>query len=216
VILEEILDEVDDKRRDRPRQPLKRALFPDHPLGLDRRTRDTVAPLTEGICARSARAMARGTGALGRGSPCGTRVLELAEKHSEGCAPAKLRRTAERRPRGPQLIAVDHVESQMELQVSFRAAPESIRLPVLRVIKRILTTGSFRARSCSWSSARRWLTRSGRAWTGSATARCSRPAAPAPAEGDGRRLGVLRVLAELRGPTCLRTSSRAKKKSASG
>jgi zinc protease len=45
-------------------------------------------------------------------------------------------------PRGPELVAVEHVESQMEMQVSFRGPPEEHPdFPVLRVIKRILDDG---------------------------------------------------------------------------
>jgi len=45
-------------------------------------------------------------------------------------------------PRGPQLIAVDHTDAQMELQVSFRGPPEEhADFPVLRVIKRVLDDG---------------------------------------------------------------------------
>jgi predicted Zn-dependent peptidase len=45
-------------------------------------------------------------------------------------------------PRGPQLVAVEHAESQMELQVSFRGPPEEhADFPALRVIKRILDDG---------------------------------------------------------------------------
>ena len=45
-------------------------------------------------------------------------------------------------PRGPQLIAVDHTDAQMELQLSFRGPPEEdADFPVLRVIKRVLDDG---------------------------------------------------------------------------
>jgi len=71
-------------------------------------------------------------------------VLELAEKHFGALRAGEALRDApvNGAPRGPQLIAVDHAESQMELQVSFRAPPEEHPdFPVLRVIKRILDDG---------------------------------------------------------------------------
>src|SRR2546427_668295 len=72
------------------------------------------------------------------------RVLELAEKHFSSLRPgAPLNDGAlNGAPRGPQLVAVDHVESQLELQVSFRGPPEEhADFPALRVIKRVLDDG---------------------------------------------------------------------------
>ncbi len=148
VILEEILDEVDEKGRDIDLDNLsKRALFPDHPLGLKiAGTRETVTALTEHhLRAQHARAYgARNLVIAAAGPLRHAHVLELAEKHFGALRAGEALRDApvNGAPRGPQLIAVDHAESQMELQVSFRAPPEEHPdFPVLRVIKRILDDG---------------------------------------------------------------------------
>ncbi|MFL5291708.1 MAG: M16 family metallopeptidase, partial [Myxococcales bacterium] len=148
VILEEILDEVDEKGRDIDLDNLsKRALFPGHPLGLKiAGTRESVSALTEGdLRAQHARAYGARNLVLAAAGPLShARVLDLAEKHFGGLRSGEVLRDGPLNgtPRGPQLIAVDHAESQMELQVSFRAAPEEHPdFPVLRVIKRLLDDG---------------------------------------------------------------------------
>ena len=148
VILEEILDEVDEKGRDIDLDNLsKRALFPGHPLGLKiAGTRESVSALTEqDLRAQHARAYGAQNLVLAAAGPLShARVLDLAEKHFGGLRSGEVLRDGPLNgaPRGPQLIAVDHAESQMELQVSFRAAPEEHPdFPVLRVIKRLLDDG---------------------------------------------------------------------------
>src|SRR5205085_4806250 len=72
------------------------------------------------------------------------RVLELAEQHFGRLRPGEVLRDTpiNGAPRGPQLIAVEHVESQLEMQASFRGPPEEhADFPALRVIKRILDDG---------------------------------------------------------------------------
>src|SRR2546426_6291785 len=144
VILEEILDEVDEKGRDIDIDNLaKRALFPGHPLGLKiAGTPASVSALTEEhLRAHHARAYGARNIVLAAAGPLRhDRVLELAEKHFSSLRPgAPLNDGAlNGAPRGPQLVAVDHVESQLELQVSFRGPPEEhADFPALRVIKRV-------------------------------------------------------------------------------
>src|SRR6266404_3527056 len=126
VILEEILDEVDEKGRDIDVDNLsKRALFPGHPLGLKiAGTRETVGALTEEhLRAQHARAYGARNLVLAAAGPLRhERVLELAEEHFGGLRPGEPLGDTELNgaPRGPQLVAVDHTESQMEVQVSFR------------------------------------------------------------------------------------------------
>jgi predicted Zn-dependent peptidase len=148
VILEEILDEVDEDGRDIDVDNLaKAAMFPNHPLGMKiAGSRESVASLREEDL-RSHHERAYGArnlvlacaGPLRHGD-----VLGLAEKHfgkfrsgqtlSDG--------PVDGAPRAPQLIAVEHVESQVELQASFRGpSEEHPDFPVLRVIKRVLDDG---------------------------------------------------------------------------
>src|SRR3954452_15789265 len=83
VILEEILDEVDEKGRDIDIDNLsKRALFPGHPLGMKiAGSRETVAALTEGdLRAQHARAYGARNLVLAAAGPLShARVLDLAE-----------------------------------------------------------------------------------------------------------------------------------------
>lgn len=148
VILEEILDEVDDKGRDIDVDNLSRgALFPAHPLGLKiAGSRETVLSLREDhLREQHERAYgARNLVLCCAGPVQHARVLELAQR-SFGALPRGelLAETpVNGAPRGPQLVAVDHAESQMELQISFRGPPEEHEdFPALRVIKRILDDG---------------------------------------------------------------------------
>jgi len=148
VILEEILDEVDEKGRDIDIDNLsKSALFPGHPLGMKiAGTRESVRALTEDhLRAQHARAYGARNIVLAASGPLRHReVVELAEKHFGRLRPGdRLEDGAlNGTPRGPQLVAADHTESQMELQISFRAPPEEHPdFPVLRVIKRVLDDG---------------------------------------------------------------------------
>jgi predicted Zn-dependent peptidase len=148
VILEEILDEVDEKGRDIDVDNLaKQALFPQHPLGMKiAGSRETVGALSErDLREQHARAYGARNLVLACAGPLQhARVLELAERHFSKLPPGTLlpETPLNGAPRGPQLVAVEHVESQMEMQVSFRGPPEEhLDFPVLRVIKRILDDG---------------------------------------------------------------------------
>jgi predicted Zn-dependent peptidase len=148
VILEEILDEVDEQGRDIDVDNLsKRALFPAHPLGMKiAGSRETVEGLREEhLREQHARAYGARNLVLACAGPVKhARVLELAEKSFAALPSGQLLVEApvNGAARGPQLIAVQHTESQMELQLSFRGPPEEhADFPVLRVIKRILDDG---------------------------------------------------------------------------
>ena len=148
VILEEILDEVDERGRDIDIDNLsKRALFPGHPLGLKiAGTRDSVSALTEQhLRAQHARAYGARNMVLAASGPLRhAQVLELAEKHFGRLLPGEplAENPLNGARRGPLLVSADHTESQMELQISFRTPPEDHPdFPVLRVIKRVLDDG---------------------------------------------------------------------------
>ena len=148
VILEEILDEVDEKGRDIDIDNLaKGALFPGHPLGLKiAGTPASVSALTEEhLRAHHARAYGARNIVLAAAGPLRhDRLLSLAERHFGALRSGEVLHdeSLNGAPRGPQLVAVDHTDAQMELQVSFRAPPEEhADFPVLRVIKRVLDDG---------------------------------------------------------------------------
>src|SRR5438309_4428897 len=148
VILEEILDEGDEKGRDIDIDNLaKGALFPGHPLGLKiAGTPASVSALTEEhLRAHHARAYGARNIVLAAAGPLRhDRVLSLAERHFGALRSGEVLQdeSLNGAPRGPQLVAVDHTDAQMELQVSFRGPPEEHPdFPVLRVIKRVLDDG---------------------------------------------------------------------------
>ena len=148
VILEEILDEVDEDGRDIDIDNLsKGALFPAHPLGLKiAGSRETVTGLREDdLREQHAKAYGARNMVLCCAGPLKhDAVLKLAAQHFGKLLPGQLlsETPVNGAPRGPQLLAVQHKESQIELQISFRAPPEEDPdFPVLRVIKRILDDG---------------------------------------------------------------------------
>src|SRR5262249_6682892 len=129
VILEEILDEVDAEGRDIDVDNLsKRALFPAHPLGLKiAGSRGTVGALREDdLREQHERAYGARNMVLACAGPLRhAEVLELARKHFGRLPHGQLltESPVNGAPRGPQLVAVQHKESQMELQLSFRGPP---------------------------------------------------------------------------------------------
>ena len=148
VILEEILDEVDEDGRDIDVDNLsKQAIFGAHPLSMKiAGSRDTVGSLTEAdVRAHHARAYgARNLVLCSAGPLRHAEIVELAAKHF---ARLPLGRELSDSPvtiaaPGPRLIAVQHRESQMELQISFPGpSEEHPDFAALRVIKRILDDG---------------------------------------------------------------------------
>ena len=148
VILEEILDEVDEDGRDIDVDNLsKHALFPGHPLGMKiAGSRETVSSLREeDLREQHARAYGARNLVLACAGPVShSRILALAEQYFGKLPPGQqlVETPLNGAPRGPQLIAVEHAESQMELQLAFRGPPEEdADFPVLRVIRRILDDG---------------------------------------------------------------------------
>jgi predicted Zn-dependent peptidase len=148
VILEEILDEVDDEGRDIDVDNLaKRALFPGHPLGLKiAGTRETVSSLSEAdLRAHHERAYGARNLVLACAGPFPhARIVELAEKHFGALPKGETLRDEPppEPPPGPQLVAVEHKESQAEMSVSFRGPHEDHEdFPALRIVKRILDDG---------------------------------------------------------------------------
>jgi len=148
VILEEILDEVDEDGRDIDVDNLaKRALFPGHPLGLKiAGTKETVSALSEAdLRAQHERAYGARNLVLACAGPLThERVVELAERHFGKLRPGEVLRDEPppEPPKGPQLVAVEHKESQAELSVSFRGPHEDHEdFPALRIVKRILDDG---------------------------------------------------------------------------
>jgi predicted Zn-dependent peptidase len=148
VILEEILDEVDEEGRDIDVDNLaKRALFPGHALGLKiAGTRESVSALTEGdVRAQHVKAYGARNLVLAVAGPFKHgQVLELARRHFGKLPQGEvlIDDPPPDPPLGPQLIAVEHKESQAELSVCFRGPHEDHEdFPALRIVKRILDDG---------------------------------------------------------------------------
>ncbi|HEY2028536.1 MAG TPA: pitrilysin family protein [Myxococcales bacterium] len=148
VILEEILDEVDEEGRDIDVDNLaKRALFPGHPLGLKiAGTKETVSALSEAdLRAQHERAYGARNLVLACAGPLShDQIVDLAERHFGKLQPGEVLRDEPppEPPKGPQLVAVEHKESQAELSLSFRGPHEDHEdFPALRIVKRILDDG---------------------------------------------------------------------------
>jgi predicted Zn-dependent peptidase len=126
----------------------KRALFGSHPLAMKiAGSSETVARLREeDLREHHARAYgARNLVLCCAGPVKHSEVVRLAAQSFGRLKPGALLQDTPLDGavvKGPQLVAVEHVESQIELQVAFRAPPEEHKdFPVLRVIKRILDDG---------------------------------------------------------------------------
>jgi predicted Zn-dependent peptidase len=148
VILEEILDEVDEDGRDIDVDNLsKQALFGDDPLSMKiAGSRESVQALREeDLRAHHQRAYgARNLVIACAGPMRHAHILELAQQAFGSLRPGEALTDAAARPLlgGPRLVAVNHRESQMELQISFPGPPEEHPdFPALRVIKRVLDDG---------------------------------------------------------------------------
>ncbi len=148
VILEEILDEVDEDGRDIDVDNLsKQALFGEDPLAMKiAGSRESVQGLREeDLRAHHERAYgARNLVIACAGPMRHAQILELAKRAFGTLRPGGALTDA---PAllllgGPRLVAVNHRESQMELQISFPGPPEEhADFPALRVIKRVLDDG---------------------------------------------------------------------------
>ena len=148
VILEEILDEVDEDGRDIDVDNLsKRALYRNHPLGFKiAGTRETVAALTEAdLRAHHLRCYGARNLVLAVAGPLRHQdVVELARRHfgefPEG-QPLSDDSPAEWKA-GPELLAVNHRESQTDVRLSFPAPAEhEADFAPLIVLRRVLDDG---------------------------------------------------------------------------
>ncbi|NOK20055.1 M16 family metallopeptidase [Corallococcus carmarthensis] len=148
IILEEMLDEVDDKGRDIDLDNLsKRLLFPGHPLSLKiAGTRESVKALTHAqVLEHFARHYVAGNlvvSAAGRVKH--SEVLELAERAFAHLPKGSA--TTESAPAllgpGPHFHFVTHDESQTEFKLTFRAVPEQHEdFPALQILRRLLDDG---------------------------------------------------------------------------
>lgn len=148
IILEEMLDEVDEKGRDIDLDNLsKRLLFADHPLSLKiAGTRQSVSVLKhKQVLEHFARHYVAGNivvTAAGRVNH--TEVLELAERAFARIpkGPATTEKPPPSAAPGPRLHFVSHDESQTEFRLNFRIVPEQHEdFPALQIIRRVLDDG---------------------------------------------------------------------------
>ena len=132
VVLEEILDDVDDKGRDIDVDNLgKRSMFGDHPLGMKiGGTQETVRSLTnEQLRAHHERLYTAPNMVLAAAGPMSRdRILKLAEQHFAhlrrgGGTPPEAR--PPQPPEGPRFLLIRHDESQVDVRLTFPAVPES-------------------------------------------------------------------------------------------
>jgi predicted Zn-dependent peptidase len=148
IILEEMLDEVDEKGRDIDLDNLsKLQLFPSHPLAFKiAGTRESVSALTHPqVLEHFARHYVTGNivvTAAGRVSH--DEVLALAERHFAGLprGPATTEAPPPASPAGPLFHFTAHDEAQTEFRLSFRTVPEHHEhWPALQLLRRFLDDG---------------------------------------------------------------------------
>ncbi|ADO73591.1 M16 family metallopeptidase [Stigmatella aurantiaca] len=148
IILEEMLDEVDDKGRDIDIDNLsKRLLFSNHPLALKiAGTRESVSRLTHAqVLEHFARHYVAGNIVVtAAGRVRHSEVITLAERAfarlPEG--PATTEEMPLHTPPGPRLHFVTHDESQTEFRLNFRIVPEHHEdFPALQILRRVLDDG---------------------------------------------------------------------------
>jgi predicted Zn-dependent peptidase len=148
IILEEMLDEVDDKGRDIDIDNLsKRVLFPQHPLAFKiAGTRESVSRLTHAqVREHFARHYVTGNLVVtAAGRVKRDEVLALVERHF-ALVPQGPRSTdvpAPAAPPGPGFHVTTHDEAQTEFRLSFRTVPEHHDdWPALQVLRRFLDDG---------------------------------------------------------------------------
>jgi predicted Zn-dependent peptidase len=148
IILEEMLDEVDEKGRDIDIDNLsKRVLFPHHPLALKiAGTRESVSRLTHAqVREHFARHYVTGNLVVtAAGRVKRDEVLALVERHfarlPEG--PVSVEAPPPPTPAGPHFHVVTHDEAQTEFRISFRTVPEHHEdWPALQLLRRFLDDG---------------------------------------------------------------------------
>ncbi|MFY0565762.1 M16 family metallopeptidase [Archangium lansingense] len=148
IILEEMLDEVDEKGRDIDIDNLsKRVLFPEHPLAFKiAGTRESVSRLThEQIREHFARHYVTGNMVVtAAGRVKHDEVLALVERHFARLpqGPESIDLPPPPPPAGPHLHVVTHDEAQTEFRISFRTVPEHHDdWPALQLLRRFLDDG---------------------------------------------------------------------------
>jgi predicted Zn-dependent peptidase len=148
IILEEMLDEVDEKGRDIDLDNLsKRLLFGDHPLALKiAGTRESVSALTHGqVLEHFARHYVAGNLVVtAAGRVRHSEVLALAERAFARLppGPASTELAPPPVPAGPRLHFVTHDESQTEFRLNFPTVPEHHEdYPALQLLRRVLDDG---------------------------------------------------------------------------
>ncbi|MFY2559378.1 M16 family metallopeptidase [Corallococcus terminator] len=148
IILEEMLDEVDEKGRDIDLDNLsKNLLFPDHPLALKiAGTRESVSALAHNqVLEHFARHYVTGNLVVtAAGRVRREEVLELTER-AFAHLPRGVASTEAPPPSvspGPRLHFVSHDESQTEFRLNFRTVPEQHDdYAALQIIRRVLDDG---------------------------------------------------------------------------
>ncbi|WP_426730342.1 pitrilysin family protein [Myxococcus faecalis] len=148
IILEEMLDEVDEKGRDIDLDNLsKHLLFPQHPLAQKiAGTRDSVSALKHAqVLEHFAQHYVTGNLVVtAAGRVRREEVLELAERAFAHLprGPASSETPPPRGAPGPLLHFVTHDESQTEFRLNFRAVPEQHEdYPALQILRRVLDDG---------------------------------------------------------------------------
>jgi predicted Zn-dependent peptidase len=148
IILEEMLDEVDDKGRDIDIDNLsKRFLFPEHPLALKiAGTRESVSALTHAqVLEHFARHYVTGNLVVcAAGRARHSEVMELAARAFAHLpqGPASTETPPPPAPPGPAFHFVSHDESQTEFRLNFRSVPEQHEdYAALQILRRLLDDG---------------------------------------------------------------------------
>lgn len=148
IILEEMLDEVDEKGRDIDLDNLsKRLLFPDHPLSLKiAGTRESVSTLTHAqVLEHFARHYVAGNLVVtAAGRVKHSEVLALAERAFAHLpkGPATTEKAPAPTAPGPRLHFVSHDESQTEFRLNFRTVPEQHKdYQALQLLRRVMDDG---------------------------------------------------------------------------
>jgi predicted Zn-dependent peptidase len=148
IILEEMLDEVDEKGRDIDIDNLsKRLLFPEHPLAYKiAGTRESVSALTHPqVLEHFARHYVTGNMVVcAAGRVKHEQVLELAQRAFKRLpqGPATSEAPPPPTPAGPVFHFVTHDESQTEFRLNFRGVPEQHEdYPALQLVRRMLDDG---------------------------------------------------------------------------
>ncbi|NOK02573.1 MULTISPECIES: pitrilysin family protein [Myxococcus] len=148
IILEEMLDEVDEKGRDIDLDNLsKHLLFPGHPLALKiAGTRESVTNMTHPqILEHFAQHYVAGNIVVtAAGRVKHSEVLEMTERAFARLprGPSSVEAPPPLTPPGPRLHFVSHDESQTEFRLNFRGVPEQHEdYPALQIIRRVLDDG---------------------------------------------------------------------------